>query len=117
MQLLLNNVDSSGLVVDGHYGPATQVAVSAFQAAHGHLDEDGVVGEQTAMAILDEVGKLNVGSAGPPTLPLPETPAMPDLPPVTVPDRSYTFGGTLCADGWVSSSSGRGTCSWHGGVS
>lgn len=23
---------------------------------------------------------------------------------------------SICADGWVSSSSGRGTCSWHGGV-
>lgn len=26
------------------------------------------------------------------------------------------FAGTLCSDGWVSSSSGRGTCSWHGGI-
>lgn len=24
--------------------------------------------------------------------------------------------GTLCRDGWISSSSGQGTCSWHGGV-
>ena len=26
------------------------------------------------------------------------------------------LGGTKCRDGWVSSSTGRGTCSWHGGV-
>lgn len=26
-------------------------------------------------------------------------------------------GGAVCRDGWVSESSGRGTCSWHGGVS
>lgn len=24
--------------------------------------------------------------------------------------------GTVCADGWMSQSSGSGTCSWHGGV-
>lgn len=24
--------------------------------------------------------------------------------------------GQLCADGWYSSSSGSGTCSWHGGI-
>lgn len=116
VQLLLNNVDGSGLVVDGHYGPATQAAVSAFQATHGHLDEDGVVGEQTARAILIEVEELYTEPVGSPLLSLPDTPSMPDLPPVTVPDRNYTFGGTLCSDGSVSTSSGRGTCSWHGGV-
>jgi hypothetical protein len=33
-------------------------------------------------------------------------------------DRGVPFlrtGGTLCGDGWISGSSGRGTCSWHGG--
>jgi hypothetical protein len=33
-------------------------------------------------------------------------------------DRGVPFlrsGGTLCEDGWISSSRGRGTCSWHGG--
>ena len=29
---------------------------------------------------------------------------------------SQTSEGTVCRDGWVSSSTGRGTCSWHGGV-
>jgi len=27
----------------------------------------------------------------------------------------FTSAGTICSDGWISSSSGRGTCSWHGG--
>jgi hypothetical protein len=27
----------------------------------------------------------------------------------------FTTAGTLCSDGWISSSAGRGTCSWHGG--
>jgi hypothetical protein len=26
------------------------------------------------------------------------------------------FGCVFCKDGWLSRSSGRGTCSWHGGV-
>jgi hypothetical protein len=31
--------------------------------------------------------------------------------------RSFTSGQcTYCKDGWESGSSGRGTCSWHGGV-
>lgn len=33
-------------------------------------------------------------------------------------DRGVPFlrsGGTLCEDGWISSSRGQGTCSWHGG--
>ncbi|MDW7644814.1 MAG: hypothetical protein SCI25_07195 [Desulfuromonadales bacterium] len=28
----------------------------------------------------------------------------------------YEWAGTRCADGWISSSTGRGACSWHGGV-
>jgi hypothetical protein len=27
----------------------------------------------------------------------------------------FTSGGTICADGWISSSVGQGSCSWHGG--
>lgn len=27
----------------------------------------------------------------------------------------FTSAGTICADGWISGSVGRGTCSWHGG--
>lgn len=30
---------------------------------------------------------------------------------------SRVSAGTLCSDGWVSQSTGSGTCSWHGGVS
>lgn len=29
---------------------------------------------------------------------------------------SLAFADTLCSDGWVSKSSGSGTCSWHGGI-
>lgn len=35
-------------------------------------------------------------------------------PPPTAPPR---LGGTVCADGWISGSTGRGTCSHHGGMS
>ncbi|WP_328870966.1 hypothetical protein OHT76_13055 [Streptomyces sp. NBC_00287] len=35
--------------------------------------------------------------------------------PITMPVPALP-GGTLCADGWVSGSSGRGTCSHHGGI-
>jgi hypothetical protein len=51
------------------------------------------------------------------------SPAPPD--PVVVPPSpvavaptagpAHTWGGTLCMDGWVSHSVGRGTCSHHGG--
>jgi len=34
---------------------------------------------------------------------------------VYVPPATTYSGGTLCADGTYSSSTGRGTCSWHGG--
>ncbi|MFJ3311128.1 hypothetical protein ACIPSA_51095 [Streptomyces sp. NPDC086549] len=37
-------------------------------------------------------------------------------PPPTSP-APQPLGGTLCTDGWVSGSSGRGTCSHHGGIS
>ncbi|WP_405767369.1 hypothetical protein [Streptomyces sp. NBC_01538] len=46
--------------------------------------------------------------------PLPDsTPAQPTL---AAPTPAPGFAGTVCGDGWVSGSSGRGTCSHHGGV-
>jgi hypothetical protein len=36
---------------------------------------------------------------------------------VTVKVKQFVWMYTLCADGWQSGSRGRGTCSWHGGVS
>jgi hypothetical protein len=35
----------------------------------------------------------------------------------TPPVNTYNGGGAICADGTRSYSTGRGTCSWHGGVS
>jgi len=35
----------------------------------------------------------------------------------TTSEYKYQWIGTRCRDGWLSSSTGRGTCSWHGGVS
>ena len=29
---------------------------------------------------------------------------------------SYSYADAICRDGWISKSSGSGTCSWHGGV-
>lgn len=49
-----------------------------------------------------------------PPLPATPTPAQPTLP---APTHTPVFPGTLCADGSVSRSSGRGTCSHHGGIS
>jgi N-acetylmuramoyl-L-alanine amidase len=34
------------ILVDGHYGPETDIAVARFQRKHG-LEPDGVVGPQT----------------------------------------------------------------------
>lgn len=48
-----------------------------------------------------------------PSLPATPTPAQPTLP---APTPTPVFPGTLCADGSVSRSSGRGTCSHHGGI-
>jgi hypothetical protein len=48
-----------------------------------------------------------------PPLPATPTPAHPALP---APAPTPVFPGTVCADGSVSRSSGRGTCSHHGGI-
>lgn len=48
-----------------------------------------------------------------PPLPVTSTSAQPTLP---VPTPAPVFPGTVCADGSVSKSSGRGTCSHHGGM-
>jgi hypothetical protein len=49
--------------------------------------------------------------AGPDDLPAPTPWATVSVPPVA----PYTGPVTVCADGWVSHSVGRGTCSHHGG--
>ncbi|MFE9974620.1 hypothetical protein ACFYRD_28660 [Streptomyces hirsutus] len=51
-----------------------------------------------------------------PTLPpLPAT-SSPTQPGLAAPTPTPVLPGTLCRDGWVSRSSGRGTCSHHGGI-
>ncbi|MGN5631300.1 peptidoglycan-binding protein [Streptomyces sp. AC154] len=57
VQQLLNEQGQAAGAADGSFGPATEVAVTAYQAAHG-LDPDGVVGARTWTALL---------SAGPTT--------------------------------------------------
>lgn len=51
VQQLLNEQGQAAGAADGSFGPATQGAVTAYQAAHG-LDPDGVVGTRTWTALL-----------------------------------------------------------------
>jgi len=46
LQILLNKLQASNLVLDGVFGPKTQLAVKAFQIAH-NLVSDGIVGPKT----------------------------------------------------------------------
>jgi N-acetyl-anhydromuramyl-L-alanine amidase AmpD len=52
LQAKLNELGAS-LVVDGDFGPATEAAVKAFQAAHG-LISDGIAGDAT-VAMIDRL--------------------------------------------------------------
>ncbi|WP_433476487.1 hypothetical protein ACQPZP_05220 [Spirillospora sp. CA-142024] len=53
--------------------------------------------------LLDQLGRQMQSSP-------PVVPVVPSISPIVPPG-----GGTMCADGTWSSSTGRGTCSWHGG--
>jgi hypothetical protein len=54
LQTALNAVGFSAGTVDGSFGPNTQVAVVAFQEAHG-LTPDGIVGQQTRDALVADL--------------------------------------------------------------
>lgn len=54
IQYDLNLIMSSGLAVDGYYGPITEAAVKSFQSYSG-ITVDGIVGPQTWNAI-EQVG-------------------------------------------------------------
>jgi peptidoglycan hydrolase-like protein with peptidoglycan-binding domain len=51
-QALVTIGAAPSLKVDGHYGPATESAVTAFQQSNG-LTADGIVGPQT-VAVLNQ---------------------------------------------------------------
>jgi peptidoglycan hydrolase-like protein with peptidoglycan-binding domain len=53
LQTALNRVMNSGLVVDGEYGPKTEMAVAAYQR-HKSLIPDGVYGPMTSKALSGE---------------------------------------------------------------
>src|SRR3989344_3966228 len=50
LQAALNSVQSTQIVVDGAFGPATRAAVVQFQMSHG-LVADGVVGPITGASL------------------------------------------------------------------
>lgn len=70
--------------VDGQFGPETEAAVKQFQSNYG-LTVDGIVGAQTAAAIMTAVSKQAGADGAPvPVSMAPGTPGMPVVPSVTI---------------------------------
>jgi hypothetical protein len=105
IQMALNTVSSTNLDVDGHFGPDTDAAVRAFQSSRG-IAVDGYVGPETLRELVRALSGAG-GAIPPPTLG--QTPS-------TIQPFFGLSGGTVCNDGWISTSTGPGTCSWHGGI-
>jgi len=113
IQMALNAAAASGLVVDGHFGPATEAAVRVFQSSAG-ITVDGIVGPEALGALIEALS--DAGGAVPPPPVYEWATARPTASPSpAVPYYGFTSG-TVCADGWISQSTGQGTCSWHGGI-
>ena len=53
LQNELNFDDNAGLTADGTFGPTTRQAVVAFQQANDLIPADGIVGQQTKLALLN----------------------------------------------------------------
>jgi peptidoglycan hydrolase-like protein with peptidoglycan-binding domain len=109
VQLALTQLGSPSLTVDGYYGPQTSAAVRRFQTAKG-ITVDGIPGPETYRTLIDALSEL--GGA----VPAPAYKWTSAWTPGPVNTLSPMYFGTVCSDGWFSSSTGSGTCSWHGGI-
>ena len=76
LQSILNDLGYGHLAVDGSYGRKTRMAVKAFQKANA-LDQDGVVGPLTKLALLGAKGGKHSKPEPVPVPPKPETPETP----------------------------------------
>jgi len=97
VQASLNQLQGSGVVVDGVIGRNTRSAIRDFQRRH-QLTADGIVGPLTEAALIRTGARLP--PTGSPSPPVPSTPAGPRPCPVMSPgaatDRCLTPGKLMC---------------------